>query len=84
MDIAIRVERGSLSPVKRRLHSLGLGKLDRDGLAKHDNSVAFHDGDTAESLARLERFDDERLLGSKGDLGDLLEPEANKRRNTKS
>lgn len=36
--------------------------LDLDGLAKHNNRVTFHDGNTSETFADLERVDNEWLL----------------------
>lgn len=45
--------------VRRLLLDVRLGGR---SLAKHDDGVAFHDGDAAEAFARLEGVDDERLL----------------------
>jgi hypothetical protein len=36
--------------------------LDLDGLTKHNNGVTFHDGNTSETFADLERVDNEWLL----------------------
>ena len=49
------------------LRALNLGDL-----AKHDDSVAFHDSNTAKTLTGLEGVDDEWLLWLHADLSDLI------------
>lgn len=47
-------------------------ELNLDGFSKHDHSVALHNGHTSKSFARLEAFDDERLLGFKDNLSNFI------------
>ena len=49
-----------------------LDALNGGDLAKHDNSVALHDGNAAETFTVLEGVDNKRLLGFKNALRNLV------------
>jgi hypothetical protein len=62
-----------MRPYKARKISLSCGALlDGSDLSEHHDGVALHNGDAAETLAVLERVDDERLLRLEHDLRDLV------------
>lgn len=51
---------------------LSRDKVDLDRLPKHDYGVTLHNSHTPETLARLEGFDDERLLRGKQNLSHFI------------
>merc|ERR1719384_727814 len=47
-------------------------EVDLDDLAEHDHGGTLQNGNATQTLALLEAFDDERLLGLEDDLGHLV------------